>query len=514
MNRVPGGGWALLLDCRPGLRVLALGEPAASVDALRARGAQVTACDVAELEKLPFASFDLALLRGGGARIEAALERVYRVLVAGGGLVLVGSIDRAKVERAGFEEVRIFATLRDEEHPKYLVPLDHPGAARYFFDAIAPRRPGALDRIRVRGAATLTRLGLLGRIAPGRHVLAVKPSGGDEATSGALVEPWLRAEAVAVIGAARAADLHFVIIIGWKEDATTLTALAFDAGALRPAFVAKVATGASATEAAVLRRNLEILARAFEGEATAPVPRLLGSAERPWATVVFESVLEGRPLHVPDSPGALRALAFQASEWLLELHRRTGPGSLMLEPATVERLLIRPFDRYRARFRPGPQEAGFLEQTARHARELAAHPFPLVLAHGDFCPPNLVAQGRRLGVLDWEAPLEPTLPAQDLIHFLACLGDYEEVFFSSGSHARIARDVLLAYAQSLGLSVATLEALFAIFWIDYAVEKVEMQGTSRAGDEHLWGLVRLEGETCWNVERLARAQGDLFLRMR
>ncbi len=502
----------------PNLRVIALGEADARLEVLRARGALVTACDPERADRALEGAFELALIGRGAVDLKRCLDLAARALVPGGGLLVTRSVRHSSLTRAGFGGVREFATLRNEEHPKYLVPLHHHGAAVHFFHTVAQQRAGTVDRGIVRIASALTRLGLLELIAPGQHILATKlpPKGGDELETLALVEPWLRKESAAIVGPTRARSLHFTFITGWRDDGTTLTALGFEARAREPSFVVKVATGASIEGAAVLRNNLEILGRAFEA-AHAGVPRLLHTADRPGASAVFESVVQGRPVRVPGRSRALRALAFRVCRWLLELHRRTGPAPTMLDETTTERLLVRPFERYLARFRPGADEASYLESMSAQARLLAARPFPLVLAHGDFCPPNLVDRGCELGVLDWELPLVPALPAQDLIHFLASIAGYEgyeKTFFSRGPRARIARDVLAAYATALGIGPGTLAPLFTIFWLEYAVEKAEVEEASRATGEQPWGLARLARGTCLNVERLARARGELFLRMR
>jgi SAM-dependent methyltransferase len=531
MTEIAEARWAFLPGSRPGLRVVEITDGDATAPAR--------------------ASSDLAVVsvtyrRNLGAVVRAAAD----TLAPGGALVLslanpiydapglahvrrfvTGSARRSRIrfappvsgargvlralEAAGLEEPRVFATIPSHERPKILLPLQHRTAMRSFLRKSAAQAPSALIGAAERLASRASACGVLDLLAPGFHATAVKP-GGAAGAPPILLSSLLAAEAARVLGAERARDLHFVCIVGWRMDGTNLAALAYERGRGEPSFVAKAAGGTQAEEIAVRCRNLEILGEALAGDLRDSAPRLLRRSKVPGSSILLESALEGEPLRLPRDPSALEALVGRVSDWLVRFQRAAGPGLTVPDDETFDRAVLHPFEAYRARFRPGPVEAAFLEEMRGDAAALRGRPIPLFLAHGDFCPPNLLLHGGRIRVLDWEDPMRPALPAQDLVHFLACIGEtragspdyasYEDAFFSTSRRASIARGALLAYADALEVPRSMLRLCFAAFWLDYALEKAEKAGG------HAWSLAVLERETCLNVERLARAGGDFILR--
>ena len=325
-------------------------------------------------------------------------------------------------------------------------------------------------------------------------------------------------------------ELDVLFVNGWRPDAANATALVFVPGSDRPALVAKLAAGdAMATLAAELR-NLETLAAAPGVSFRRSVPAPLGFSEEDGAVFLLESALGGQPLHPAGNPRALRRDLEQVADWVVLFHHETGCVKGPLDDASAERLLHRPFAAYLERFRPGAAERRWLETAARESATLAREALPLVFAHGDLCAPNVLIDGGEIRVIDWEIPFSPGLPAFDLIHLLACTaqrdGDhdglevYQRAFFAEDGLARLSRTVLERYARALGLAVETLRPLFTLYWLDYAIEKADLERATgpvppdrRATLEiGAYGLARFGEGTCLNLKLLADNERSFVLR--
>ena len=77
-----------------------------------------------------------------------------------------------------------------------------------------------------------------------------------------------------------------------------------------------------------------------------------------------------------------------------------------------------------------------------------------------------------------------------------------------------ARAAVRRYARAMALPEAALPTLFAFYWIDYALEKVDALGraggsadvAAAAGKLRVWTLARFEGGTCLNLKLLAERE--------
>jgi aminoglycoside phosphotransferase (APT) family kinase protein len=349
------------------------------------------------------------------------------------------------------------------------------------------------------------------------------------------LEEAIAGAAAPAVGGAAARELVLLYVNGWRMDLAAVTALVFPAGARRPALVAKIAREGGREGLEVEGRNLELLARAPSARLRASVPRPVAFLELGDRSVLLETALDGKRLVPPRRPARLDRLLDLATDWLVELHRGTaaalGAPAATLDDEGAARHVERPIEEYLRRFRPGERERALLERTRKEAAGLARSGIPLACAHGDFCPPNLFLRvgegGPALGVIDWETPLAPRLPAGDLIHLLACLGErrggngvgpFEEAFLSGSSLARSSRRSLERYARALGLPAEALRPLFVVYWVEYALEKAaategEGAATGRAPVEALgvWSLAPFDGASCLVLKRLAERERSLVL---
>jgi aminoglycoside phosphotransferase (APT) family kinase protein len=173
--------------------------------------------------------------------------------------------------------------------------------------------------------------------------------------------------------------------------------------------------------APALAREASALQAIQRRRAAAPgsVPELVALESYRGQTLLIETALAGSHL----TPAAVRrdhAFAIAAaSEWLLDVHRRSAVASGE-DPTWFARLVERPLDRLEATLGSRSEGARLVERTRNLVDPLREAALPLVLAHGDFAHPNLIRfpEGR-LGAVDWELAEMPGLPAGDFFHFLA-----------------------------------------------------------------------------------------------
>lgn len=137
------------------------------------------------------------------------------------------------------------------------------------------------------------------------------------------------------------------------------------------------------------------------------IPRLLAQAEVEEALVILQSPGAGRQCH-----GALQPLHVR---FLAELHRASlgeGPfdrsGMYRAMQDRLERMRAHLTDAWRSRA---------TEALSRFGAEFGSSPVPQVLAHRDFAPWNMLIQGERLFIFDWEYACTGYIPLYDLYHY-------------------------------------------------------------------------------------------------
>jgi len=328
----------------------------------------------------------------------------------------------------------------------------------------------------------------------------------------------------------RPASFELLFVNGWRMDLSALTALVFERGLTRPTLVVKAAAGAERAGLHAERDNLELLARASLPELTATVPRVLAHLELGSTALLVESALPGSPFDGFRSARRIAGFVSRAAEWLLLFHRGTPVTRRPLEREDLDRHFVRPIEEYLRRFEPGASERAFLGRALAEAEGWKGAVLPLVFHHDDYCPQNLLVDGERLSVIDWETPFVHRPPLYDLIHLLACLGvgrtrdgrgdhleSYERVFFEDNPVSRAARAAVRAYAREMAVPAEAVRLLFTVYWVEYALEKAAALATlrHRAGappdDLGVWSLARFEDNTCLNLKLLAERERNLVL---
>jgi aminoglycoside phosphotransferase (APT) family kinase protein len=154
-----------------------------------------------------------------------------------------------------------------------------------------------------------------------------------------------------------------------------------------------------------------------------------------------------------------------ATTWVRDFHLRTRHEARPLDHARRADLFEQPLRSFARRANVGRAGAEGLLALAARMDVLDGVPWPRGAVHGDFDHGNILIDGRRLGVVDWEEcePVaNPLLDLAYLIVHLALITDFErpprgrlESFFRQGSWTEgLTRTVVGDYAAAHGLPSA------------------------------------------------------------
>jgi aminoglycoside phosphotransferase (APT) family kinase protein len=300
-----------------------------------------------------------------------------------------------------------------------------------------------------------------------------------------------------------------------RDPNAKVTILLFPPGAARPAYVAKVPT----TDAAALsvQREAERLAEVrsrVTGPAGATIPELVATVEHRGRPVLVMTALPGQSMlaayhswrHTARRE-AVRADFAAAGDWLATVHGADVGGAMHRghDQATVAQMLEGVPAVLGRRFRGERETDAVLAELGAMQERLAGHYAPQSLVHGDFWLGNLlVADGRVLGVVDWEHARLTGSPVCDLARFATSYALYLD------RHTRLGRRVAGHRGLRAGRWGAGVEyAIDGEGWFPDLVRSFVMSGLERLG----------ASPSCWRDVLLAdlatiaaRADHDEFAR--
>ncbi|HEU4421110.1 MAG TPA: aminoglycoside phosphotransferase family protein [Pilimelia sp.] len=221
-----------------------------------------------------------------------------------------------------------------------------------------------------------------------------------------------------------------------------------------PAFVVKVAT--TGTAAQVVRNEgalLEALAGAGLGRLAPTLPRAIGYLSADGLPALVTTALTGVPMTVRyhgwrhiARRRRVRADFAAAGAWLADLQARSaGP------PAPVT-LLADSLETITTRFAGHPALPALTDRLAASAQVLAGHATPRTIVHGDYWFGNLLlADGRVVGVVDWECGALTGEPLRDVARFPVSYALYLDRHTRPGRRVRGHRQLR---ADSWGAGIA------------------------------------------------------------
>ncbi len=263
------------------------------------------------------------------------------------------------------------------------------------------------------------------------------------------------------------------------------------------------------------------------GEAELPRP-LAAPVVQGWQVVV-ETMLPGR-LFSSEVPMGDRFTLAQAGQhlrlvrdWLVNWQRAAHPTLPVLTPADVQALVVGPIMEMQRTIDLRPHELVFLDQIGQRAEALVGRRVPLGFVHGDLRPGNILADGSRLCVLDWQFGEMRGLPLLDWFEFgyryycdAASLeeitGDHDayratfaDVFLGAHPYARLLADETAAIADALAVPPDLVEMLLAMWLVDNSNKYLRFL-TERAEHGYLYLMQNPPGGTSRGYQQQLRRQ--------
>jgi len=371
-------------------------------------------------------------------------------------------VSRLLAER-GFRSVVVVAHVPSLERTRYLVPLDGVGARRAFETVVAvwPHRR--------RLAQVLLRLPngprVLGAVL-GSSALVAQRSGGPP------LFDW--------VSRLCGAPFHPSVVMTTGRDDRGLV-LASES------LVVKVRDERSQ----VLEREAANLVRigsaARAGGASVPELRSIRSAGA--RTVLVETALPGTPVAglLGFRPRARRRVLALLADWLQTWQRAT---VVLRAPARneLERLLLDPAELIAADLEGGRLYLSWLAERCRRIEG----PLPFVAAHNDLTMFNVLLDGDRIGVVDWEAASEAQFPLSDLayaaVDAVAAASRYKDervdafrkCFCSNGADGRLVTTLRERLTSSLRIAPEIAELSLHACWVQHAANERRRAGVESA----------------------------------
>jgi aminoglycoside phosphotransferase len=226
-----------------------------------------------------------------------------------------------------------------------------------------------------------------------------------------------------------------------------------------------------AREAANLRALQLVRAGGFDC-----VPQLVAYETTPGQSLLLETAVLGAPVRL--GANGSTSIVDKVVDWLIEFHLAT-MRSCDTVAEWYERLVNDPGEQFLVRLCSTTAERELVDRTTAIAAPLRDRKISLVFEHGDFSPPNILADhDGTIGIVDWELAEPDGLPALDLFFLLAAtafardgasteegyVASFHRAFFGASAWAR---PYISRYAQRLGLSQHLLAPLFVLCWSRY-----------------------------------------------
>jgi len=225
-------------------------------------------------------------------------------------------------------------------------------------------------------------------------------------------------------------------------------------------------------------QSLSALGRSLPEES---VPRPLLYREVVGRNLSLQTALRGEKVSSWIVPGMRknarceRFLSWAAS-WCAALGRATTGDAGGLVPVWTEEFSVKMDRTGRSR--------ELLETAARAVWDGFDQRFPSVMAHGDFCGENVLEEGRRYGVIDWELCDEMSVPSFDILDLCLWMifrtegqgvvdpfAALDRLLTGIDPLAWELRGTLGRYAEEMGFGRELLPPLVTLAWAGYCLKK-------------------------------------------
>ena len=347
---------------------------------------------------------------------------------------------------------------------RHLIPLEH-APARHAFARIVPLVPwkrrvaGAV--LAVRGAAGFALAG------DGVALLARRPGARP-------LFDWLP-----VPGAVDGADRGVVVSAAWRGEGASIVLHPLARGA-HPPVVAKLSLGPPSAQATERLRLEQLGPTARRAGAAAPTP--LADAALDGAPVLIETRIDG-DVQAPvlaRRPSHLERTLSRVCAWLESWQRLTATSARLTRQRLEAEILV-PAESLAPRLSGG---AGYLAALAARCEAAEGTPTVLTAAHNDLTMWNVLVDHKGgLGIVDWEAAEESTLPAKDffyaVVDAVAATGRYadrlaavKDCFGEEGAHTERVAPLQASLVEALGASSELVELSWHACWLGHAANEL------------------------------------------
>lgn len=417
---------------------------------------------------------DLAVVAPGARELEEdgwlerAVARAAGALSADGVIYLLvppRSRGRARrlLRRRGLAIEQALLHLPDVRESRHVVPLQ-PRAAGHAFRHTVPLVPWKRAAVTALLHARAGRL--LERIAPGVGLVARVPGA-------APSFDWLRS-----LDGAPSGRRAVVLTSSWRPRGPRVVLEPFPPGKV----VTKLALDGEATTEGERLTRLGAAARISGARA----PEVVATGELHGAAALVETRVGGMtamPI-LARRPARLEPILEEVVHWLADWQRLTAtPGRL--DAALLESELLAPAETIAPELDDGRR---FLDRVAERCARVEGSPVALAAAHNDLTMANVLVGGG-VGVVDWEAAQEATLPLKDFFYASADAvaateryrdrpGAARACFGSDGRHAAWIRQLQSVVADASGADIELSELSFQATWIGHAANELRTAGAS------------------------------------
>lgn len=254
--------------------------------------------------------------------------------------------------------------------------------------------------------------------------------------------------------------------------------LLFDSAQGKPMVVCKIARTTS-TRLRLINdyETLLLLFKHCSDSFTRSLPRALEFFDiRGFGGVLVQTYIAGEQM-TPGKKKLLNTHLGAVSSWLSHFHRESLEiPDRYLASTDIENPLIQRLAKDLDLF--GEQSFWFQLVESR-TTELLKFGTPLMWAHGDLNPTNVICQGNYIGVVDWDQASSSEIPLYDWFDFLfsygyslfrvsfgdarSCFKGFEQTFFSKNSLSKAIKEATHDYIENIGVDAEAVPAMFDIF---------------------------------------------------
>ena len=302
-----------------------------------------------------------------------------------------------------------------------------------------------------------------------------------------LVAGWR--DQLRLAGIALRPPLSALWVGGDRERLERSTFLVFGADEAQPGLALKLARSTEARRR--LAHEFQALREVWAIPALqSTVPRPIGLFQSGDDLVMLESCLPGATFSVllqrRKRAGVehVRHDLFLAQVWLQLLQTATALGALPFpgRVAVEQRLAwLR-----QAGLNGSTLPAGFADRLLQEAEDYRNLPLPLAGRHGDFEPDNLLLNGDRAGVIDWENFARGVTPFDDVFQFAVGLAAQQraadgrwstmrdtfcQAFVERNWFSDLVREYVTRYLRAMRLPEQAAHLFFSLFLIDRTVSR-------------------------------------------